>query len=100
MCAAGYKWFEHYSPYFVAVLVLVLPVAVRRAVLGIALAALLAVVFDFAVGPAYLKWIHGPYAPHFPRASSATRILEDLKLIDEAQTAATPKPANDTPPNQ
>jgi hypothetical protein len=51
MCGAGYKWFEHYSPFFVGVGALVSVLACRRTVVGVTVAMLIGGVFDFVVWP-------------------------------------------------
>jgi hypothetical protein len=82
-CGAGYRWFENYGAYFAAVVVLASIMAFRRAVFAVAVAALSTLVFDFAVGPVYIKWVHSPYAPPFSGSTFSTQVLEDLRTIDE-----------------
>jgi hypothetical protein len=94
-CGAGIKWFENYGAFFISVVVLFAVLAWRRAVIGISVAILIGSMFDFVVGPAYLNWIHSPNAPRWVRASWSPRILEDLRIIDQATDSAQAAPAKD-----
>jgi hypothetical protein len=100
MCGAGYKWFEHYSPFFVGVGALVSVLACRRTVVGVTVAMLIGGVFDFVVCPEYRAWIHGPNAPITASSGSATRILQDLRLIEEESASRQAKPANGEAPQE
>jgi hypothetical protein len=65
-CSLGFKRAETLAPFFVATLAAASVLLSRRFRRGLLKALVIAVLYLFAIWPAYVHWIHGPGRHHFP----------------------------------
>ena len=97
MCGRGYKTAEHLAPFVIASLAALSVLLIRRYRISIPIAIAIVALYVSVVWPAYSSWIHGPNAPDFPNATSATRVLEDLKIIEAQESEPKALPNENIP---